>query len=280
MLHLYLNQSILTDIYSYMGWNDVRQYPYVPDFIWMQICNYYSTDDIFKDSFDCFRGSEPSIMYNYREIFLYFINDMVKTVREHPVDIPPILLHDRDFIRIVNHGNIFRDASASIRADQQIILQIIKTHPWAFSYADESIRSDRNFVLTAIKHNANIFTDIIFQTDREIVLEAVQRNGHLLQYVDTSLELDREIVLTSVKNNGDALKYAPAVFLHDWEITLAALENNVEAIKFIDSSLTSNPDFMFEAIKRNPDIELGWKVLAKDPNLPLKTLKYQRWVLD
>lgn len=98
-------------------------------------------------------------------------------------------------------------------------------------------------------------------------LEAVKRNGLLLEYVDSQNYL---IVLKAVENNGMALQFAKYI---DESICLAAVKQNGLAIQFIDNpsytmkkiAIQSNP-FCIEFIKELED-ELAILALRLNPKI-------------
>ncbi|MBT6921765.1 MAG: DUF4116 domain-containing protein, partial [Candidatus Pacebacteria bacterium] len=60
---------------------------------------------------------------------------------------------------------------------------------------------------------------------KELVLEAVSKNGLELKYVSEELKADKEVVLEAVKNDADALAYASKEFKSDKEFILEAVKN-------------------------------------------------------
>ena len=55
-------------------------------------------------------------------------------------------------------------------------------------------------------------------TDRELVLEAVKRNGSALKYASDTLNADPEVMLEAVRNDGNALEYASEELQNDPEL--------------------------------------------------------------
>ena len=55
--------------------------------------------------------------------------------------------------------------------------------------------------------------------------------------MSSDLQSDKEIVLAAVKKNGLALGFANDVFKSDKEVVTSALENNDEAMQFVSKDL-------------------------------------------
>ena len=80
--------------------------------------------------------------------------------------------------------------------------------PRAVEFACEGLRNDKEFVLellakdsqgVTLKHAHNL------QSDREVVLRAVESNGGALQFASAELRSDKEVVLAAVRRSFHAL---------------------------------------------------------------------------
>lgn len=68
--------------------------------------------------------------------------------------------------------------------------------------------------ITRIKENYN---------NREYVLEAVSKQGALLDFADESFKDDKEIVLAAIKNNPEALEFASDRLKSDREVVYSSV---------------------------------------------------------
>ena len=66
-----------------------------------------------------------------------------------------------------------------------------------------------------------------FQGEKNVVLEAVKRNGLALQYASQELKGDRSVVLEAVKQNGLALQYVSPKLLQDDKEVNRAIEKEI-----------------------------------------------------
>eukprot|EP00971_Amphidinium_carterae_P041499 814841-Amphidinium_carterae.1 len=85
------------------------------------------------------------------------------------------------------------------------------------------------------------------QGDREIVLVAVQDDGHALQYATEALRGDHKIVLAAVQKDGGALRYATEAVRADPEIVQAAVQEYEFAFRFAADCLLEDANFATEA---------------------------------
>ena len=72
------------------------------------------------------------------------------------------------------------------------------------------------------------------KSDREIVLQAVQKNGIALEYASKSLQSDREIVLEAIKQNASIFCFNNSSFKSDRDFILEAVEHNENAFKWVE----------------------------------------------
>ena len=115
-------------------------------------------------------------------------------------------------------------ASDKFGSDREIVLNAVKTCGWALYKASDELKGDREIVLNAVKCKKG-FSGVILNTiadnfndDREVIFEAVRRDGFALRYSSKDLKADREIVLAAVKSDRVALQYASKDLQDDPEL--------------------------------------------------------------
>lgn len=86
--------------------------------------------------------------------------------------------------------------------------------------------------------------------DKESVMEAAKKHGHILDSVSDRLKDDREVVLTAVQEEGSAIQYASKRLRNDREIALVAIQRNPFALEFLSSSLKDDEEIVMMAVKR------------------------------
>jgi HEAT repeat protein len=87
--------------------------------------------------------------------------------------------------------------------------------------------------------------------DKQLVMEALEINGLLLQFVDNSLKNDPEVLLTAMEQNGLALEYAPPEFKNNKEVVLVAVRQNGQALKFANASLKIDREVVLAAVEQD-----------------------------
>mmetsp|Transcript_68163 Transcript_68163/g.142426 ORF Transcript_68163/g.142426 Transcript_68163/m.142426 type:complete len:372 (-) Transcript_68163:206-1321(-) len=111
-------------------------------------------------------------------------------------------------------------------------------------------------------------------SDKEVLLEAIKRNGFSLQYCSESERADRDIVLAAVRQNGAALESASRELKADKEIVLEAMMTSDLALGFACPALKSDKDFMLEVVRLD-----GWALkcasqrLRSDKDLAIRAVR-------
>lgn len=77
----------------------------------------------------------------------------------------------------------------------------------------------------------------LFRKNKEVVLEAVKKNGMSLKFASKELQNDQEIVIEAVKQNGLSLKYLPNYYKNNIEIVLLAMQQNPTAWLFSSENI-------------------------------------------
>jgi hypothetical protein len=88
-------------------------------------------------------------------------------------------------------------------------------------------QSDKEIVLAALEQNPKALRFTSLLGDREVVLAAVRRDGMMLEFADESLRRDHEIVCTAIRSNPRARRFAIDKPLFD--VLDTDLEDGVES---------------------------------------------------
>lgn len=168
------------------------------------------------------------------------------------------LLSNRAFMldAVSYNGKVLKFANAMLQADREVVLAAVRNSGdikcyggepiSALRYADPVLRADREVVLAAVAvHGEHLqYADDSLKGDRELVLQAV-RQGFYLQNLPggSALLSDRDLVLEAVTKDGDNLRYADAVFCADREVVLAAARSKSSCIHYASEELRdSDPE--------------------------------------
>ncbi|KAJ8612093.1 hypothetical protein CTAYLR_002417 [Chrysophaeum taylorii] len=85
------------------------------------------------------------------------------------------------------------------------------------------------------------------ETDKRVVLAAVQHCGGALQGASDELRADKELVLAAVRQDGRALEYADATLRNDKDVVLAALHQDGRAFEFVGAELKEDKEIVLAA---------------------------------
>ena len=145
------------------------------------------------------------------------------------------------------NGEALGYASRELRNDPAIVLAAVNKNGWAFQYASEELRNNRAIFLAALQqdYKAIIYVSHDLRNDPEIVLAAVQADSRSFRYASLALQVDFSFQLDAVKRNGLVLEYIPEE-RRTKEIVSEALFENPKAIRFVSQAVIdharANPD--------------------------------------
>ena len=125
----------------------------------------------------------------------------------------------------------------------------------AREFASAELKADRDIVMEAVKRNGQApeLASAELKADRGIVMEAVKQDGRALMYAAAELKADREIVMEAVKRYGAALRYAVAKLKTDRDIVMEAVKQDGYALDYAADQLKADRDIAMDAIKHNGD---------------------------
>lgn len=116
-------------------------------------------------------------------------------------------------------------------------------------------QSDRKIVLAAVEANgmALQYAAKSLQADKEIVLAAVTRDAFALKYADKSMKADREVVLAALTGSGghrDALRLSAEELKSDRDVALAAVSTHGYALEYVSADLQADRQIVLAAVRQ------------------------------
>ncbi|EFC41540.1 predicted protein [Naegleria gruberi] len=215
----------------------------------------------------------------------------------------PFYCSDRDFMMqaVKMSGHHLSFASDTLKKDRELVLEAVKSDGNAI-FLDHCFGLDREIVFTALKSKYLVTIDffnnvwfndrefveyavkykarvlkkaLFFVDDKQIVLDAVRKNGMDLRYASEDLRNDRLVVMTAVIDDGAAIQFAPQFqadkemaliavktsplalsYLHfsmkaDKDVALAAVSHYGQSIQYVSQSLRTNREIILKAVKNN-----------------------------
>ncbi len=148
-------------------------------------------------------------------------------------------------------------ASARLRNNKTFISKTIKGAPHALKYASNELKNDPEFIKKIINSTSKIgysgnilrYTSSIIRDNKDIVLDAVSKDGCDLQHASDRLKNDKDIVLSAIKQSHKAVKYISEHLKNDKDVMLAATASYGECLIYASSKLRQNKEFGLEVVK-------------------------------
>jgi hypothetical protein len=150
-------------------------------------------------------------------------------------------------------------ASEELLFNKEFILDILKINHRILDYIPRKWREHKDIIIQLLKHHGSIVFDSVFVaatstlydsteyskwiTDRDVIAEAIRKNGTALMYASESLRSDRALVLKAVKkSDGTAMEYASNELKSDKNFVLSALElsRSLTVLQFASYEIRNN----------------------------------------
>lgn len=144
----------------------------------------------------------------------------------------------------------------------------------------DAIKNDRDLVMEAVRRNGRDleFASWDLRKDRDVVMEAVSQCGMALEFASRALQDDREIVMKAVTGprSGSAIMYASETLRNDREIVIAAVTGDKDnlAVHHIPEIFLHDKDVMFIAVKQGFRYEYLMSNLVGDRDIVMETVKH------
>jgi serine/threonine protein kinase len=142
-------------------------------------------------------------------------------------------------------------------------------------FASKELQNDKEVVLEAVKKNglALKFASKSLQNDKEVVLQAVKQSGWDLKNVSKELQNDKEVVLEVVKQSGNALRFASKEHQNDKEVVLEAVKQSGYALESASKELQNDKEVVLQAVKQRGDaLALASKDLQNDKDVIFQSI--------
>ena len=114
--------------------------------------------------------------------------------------------------------------------------------------------------------------------DKKEALKIVKKNCNKLENLPTQFKKDKEIVLEAVKKDGFAFIYADESLQKDKKFILEVLKLDINAPRFADESLQKDREIILEGVKRWGILFLEYASdnLKRDKNFISKAKKFSK----
>lgn len=120
---------------------------------------------------------------------------------------------------------------------------------WSLSDASSEVRGNKEIILEAVQKDwrALQYASNALKANKEVVLAAVRHASKAILFACNSLKGDKQVVLECVQQDGNCLRFASDELRADKECVLAAVSNQPEALKFALEGLHQDRDCLIAA---------------------------------
>ena len=198
-----------------------------------------------------FKAPEPSD----REMIRVF----VETCERAFLHLPATLRDDDEVLSWAIRGafpaTALRVASRRLRSDRAIVMEAVQKCGEALRWASLELCDDSAVVLAAVEQDPRALrwaSKRLRETNRELVLYAVSRDGETVQYAESIFCQDKEIMRSAVKSNGSALRFAEGGLDGDIEIVKIAIANHPDALVWASENIRGNKEVVSLAVEQFP----------------------------
>ncbi|CAE7486680.1 unnamed protein product, partial [Symbiodinium pilosum] len=122
---------------------------------------------------------------------------------------------------------------------------------------DDGARGDRCLVLAAVhasQGRALAHASVALRGDKDIVTEAVKRNGLSLRHATPSMRADRDVVLAAIRECPMALEFASDLLRKDHDFIVTAVRVSARAAGCVTEELQKNSSFAGELLSAFPAV--------------------------
>jgi hypothetical protein len=139
--------------------------------------------------------------------------------------------------------------SPKIRKNREIMLITITGNATNFHRVDDSLKH-KPFILEALQQNGMIleFLDDDYKKDFYCVQKAIKQNGISLKFAHEELKNKKELIMEAVLQNGEVLQYLGDVL--DEKMVIEIVQQNGMLIQFLGDDFKENPVIAIEAVKQ------------------------------
>ena len=134
------------------------------------------------------------------------------------------------------------------------LLSAIEDNPENAAKWSEAQKNDRDLVKEAVKRNGLVLYYLdnpAYLDDRALVAAAVKSNPTIFKYVSPRLKEDKAIALEAVRQRGMLLEFAAEDLKNDRDVVFAAIESYPKALCVAGSKIRKDIDTIAYAMRRN-----------------------------
>eukprot|EP01080_Neovahlkampfia_damariscottae_P009253 gene9253-1340_t len=120
----------------------------------------------------------------------------------------------------------------------------------------QKIKLDMKIPDRCLEHIKKDYHYFIYATeqmkdDKKLIIQAVNINPLILEYVSDRLKNDNDIYMTAFKKNSMSIKFLPEEYKSNEEIIIEGIKQHVKSLYFVSLKLKNDPNFMLRAFDIN-----------------------------
>ena len=195
-----------------------------------------------------------------------------------PIEIKELISNNRRyllwFLDSFNDAIVLKDVNYKWYDDRDFILLISDKCDIPFDLLNDKYMDDKEIVLKLVSHisRVGLFLEKVsdrLKKDKEVVMEAIKRDIHTLEYASDALKSDKEFILELVKQDVWTLQYASDELKNNRDVVTEAIKRDFSTL-----SLTKNKELVIEIVKNNVRaLEFVNKELLDDKDFAMNIIK-------
>jgi len=173
-------------------------------------------------------------------------------------------------------SNLFKNASAFLQSDKQVVMAAVKQDGGALEFASKKLKADKQVVMAAVKQNqwALKYASKGLKADKEVVMAAVKQHGWALTYASKELKANKEVVMAAVKKHRSSLKLASKELKANKEVAMEAVKHDPHALEYASKELKADKKLVIYAVKKDGStLQYTSKELQADKEVVMAAVK-------
>ncbi|KAG2382351.1 hypothetical protein C9374_005553 [Naegleria lovaniensis] len=167
-----------------------------------------------------------------------------------------------------------------VNHNKEFLLKLIEQNPNCYYYIPEELKKDHDISRMAISKDPSMLRIASEWCDREMVKQAIERDGMALRGMPYSYRNDRELGCIAVKNNPKALLLLSTELQNDRELVKMAVQQNGEILwSLIETTYKLDKEIALLALNNTKS---AWNLdesLLNDKDIAMHYLKLGHWFM-
>eukprot|EP00746_Dinoflagellata_sp_MGD_P168013 gnl/MRDRNA2_/MRDRNA2_99083_c0_seq1.p1 gnl/MRDRNA2_/MRDRNA2_99083_c0~~gnl/MRDRNA2_/MRDRNA2_99083_c0_seq1.p1 ORF type:complete len:584 (-),score=93.39 gnl/MRDRNA2_/MRDRNA2_99083_c0_seq1:59-1810(-) len=180
--------------------------------------------------------------------------------RKNSKELPRVNSKDKVVRKNVHRRAILQEEDETVKlrtkwSDRDYVLSQVRLDGWnlGYKYISEELKDDREVVMEAVSRNgaALTYASEALKDDREVVQNAILSNSWALADASDKLKNDKKLVMQAVRLDGLSLAFASRPLRRDADVVLEAIGQDGGALRNAEENLYDSKVFVLEALDLN-----------------------------